>query len=191
VRCFVAVDPPDGVRTAILGVREALREAGPRADVRWNDPAGLHLTLSFLGETDEVRVDDVCGALEGVAGRHRAFVVGAGGIGGFPSLERPRVLWVGLVDGLREIGLLAADVERSLLPLGFPLAARPFNGHVTIGRVRSPRGVSRVSRAAVMLKDRELGRWPVHELVLYRSHLQPGGAVYEALARFPLSLEAG
>jgi 2'-5' RNA ligase len=193
VRCFVAVDLSDETRDAIAAAQAGLRVAAPRADVGWIDPAKMHLTLKFLGEVEESRRDAIEATLAGVARRHGPFALTAGGAGAFPGPSRPRVLWTGLTAGLREIGLLAADVERACVPLGFPLEARPFRGHVTLGRVRTPRGVGRVLRAMETLEGATFGTWTVREIVLYRSHLGGGsrGSRYEALARFPLGGSAG
>ena len=187
MRCFVAVDPPADARDALARVQATLRDAGPRADVRWTAPGSLHLTLTFLGETALEAQPAIVAALTAVATRHPAFALSAVGVGAFPGLERPRVVWVGLADGLREMGRLAADVERALVPLGFPLGARPFSGHVTLGRVRSPRGLRPLIDAARVLEARPVASWRVDEIVLYRSELRPGGAVYEALARVRLA----
>jgi 2'-5' RNA ligase len=186
VRCFVAADVPEEVRAAIARAAAAVRRAARKADVRWVDPAALHLTLKFLGEVAESRLSDLARALAaGVAGR-APFEVAARGLGGFPSVRQPRVVWAGIVVGVAELAELAAAIERALGPLGFPSEARPFRGHVTIGRVRSPRGRERLANAVTTAAALELGAWKVREAVLYRSHLRPGGAVYEALARLPL-----
>lgn len=186
MRCFVAVDLSEATRDAIAAVQARLRGAAPNADVGWVNPTKLHLTLKFLGEvdgpTDALRLE-----LAGVACEHGPFDLSVGGIGGFPTGPRPRVLWIGLRGGLREIGLLAADVERACQRVGFPLDARPFRGHVTIARVRSPRGLSRVVRAMEAERESELGTWMVREVVLYRSHLGgSAGSTYEPLERLPL-----
>jgi 2'-5' RNA ligase len=186
VRCFVAVDLSGEARDAVAEAAGALRERGPRADVKWVDPANLHLTLEFLGEVTEDRIVAVRAALGRVAGGHAPFELGMAGIGGFPSLGRPRVLWAGVSHGLRELGLLAADVERAMAPLGFPPESRPFSGHVTLGRVRTPRGLRRVLDAAAALEGQPFGAWTVREIVLYRSHLRPSGSVYEPLATLAL-----
>jgi RNA 2',3'-cyclic 3'-phosphodiesterase len=191
MRCFVAVDLSDEAREAIAAAQARLRATAPRAEVGWIDPAKMHLTLEFLGEVAEQQRGGIEGALADVAARHAPFALTAGGAGTFPGPSRPRVLWVGLAAGLREIGLLAADVERACAPLGFPPEGRPFRGHVTLGRVRNPRGVGRVVRALRELDGATFGTWTVREVVLYRSHL--GGsrpARYEALARFPLGSAA-
>jgi 2'-5' RNA ligase len=186
LRCFVAVDLSDEAREAVARVQARLREAAPRADVRWTAPASLHLTLVFLGEVAFDVQPGIAAALAEVAGRHEAFHLAAAGVGGFPSLERPRVLWVGLTEGLRELGRLAADVERALVPLGFPLADRPFSGHVTLGRVRSPPGLRPLVDVARAFEPALLARWRVRDVVLYQSQLGPRGSIHAVLARVPL-----
>jgi 2'-5' RNA ligase len=186
MRCFVAVDLPDDVRAAVSAVQDRVRAEAPRADVAWVDAEKLHLTLKFLGEVADDAVPDVRAAVEDVARRHAPFATEAGGAGQFPSGSRPRVLWVGLTAGLREIGLLAAEIERACLPLGFPLDPRLFRGHVTIGRVRSPRGIVRAT-TALASSPAALGAWTVRDVVLYRSHLRGAqGSLYEPLARVTL-----
>jgi 2'-5' RNA ligase len=191
MRCFVAVDVPAKTRDAIAEAASALREAGPRAEVSWAKPEKMHLTLKFLGEVAEATAPRLASAFAEVAARHAPFTLVAGGMGGFPSRSRPRVLWAGLVEGRREIGLLAADVERACESLGFPLEARPFRGHLTIGRVRSPRAIGRVVAAMDAFDEAVFGRWTVGELVFYRSHLHgSAGSTYEPLGRFALGRSA-
>lgn len=186
MRCFVAVDLPDDVRAAVAAVQADARAAAPRADVAWVDATKLHLTLKFLGEVEDDAVPAVRDAIEDVARRHAPFATAAGGAGQFPDPARPRVLWIGLTAGLREIGLLAAEIERACLPLGFPLDARPFRGHVTIGRVRTPQSIARVVKTLAAVPA-ALGAWTVRDVVLYRSHLRGAqGSRYEALARATL-----
>ncbi len=187
MRCFVAVDLSDETRDAIAAAQARLRGAAPNADVGWVNPTKLHLTLKFLGGVDGP-LDALRTGLVGVARGHAPFEVRAGGLGGFPGGARPRVLWIGLRGGLREIGLLAADVERACEQAGFPLEARPFRGHVTIARVRSPRGLSRILRTMDAERETEFGAWTVRTLVLYRSHLGgKAGSTYEPLERIVLS----
>ena len=104
-----------------------------------------------------------------------------------PSARRPRVLWAGLVAGTGELAALAAAVEAALVPLGFAPEARPFQGHVTLGRVRSPRGLAPLAAALEAGAGLELGAWRAAEVVLYRSRLRPTGAVHEALSRHALA----
>lgn len=188
MRCFVAVDLPAETRDAVAAAATALRTANPRADVAWTRPEKMHLTLKFLADVPEDAEPELAAALAAVAARHAAFALTAGGVGCFPSTSQPRVLWAGLTAGVRELGRLAAEVEYACVPLGYPLEARPFRGHLTIGRVRSPRGVGRVVAAMDRFAGAVFGAWTVGEIVLYRSHLHgSAGSTYEALGRFALS----
>lgn len=190
MRCFVAVEMPDAVREALAATAERLREAAPRADVRWVPPGSMHLTLRFLGEVPEPWLEALVGALAGVAGGHSPIALRLAGVGTFPGPSRPRVVWAGLADGAAAAGRLAADVDRAVVVLGVRPEARPFRAHVTLGRVRSPRGVRRIVRAIEALADASFGHWTAGEMALLRSHLSPHGARYEALARVALAVVA-
>jgi len=186
VRCFVAVDVSPDVREAIARAQARVRAAARRADVRWVEPAGFHLTLKFLGAVAPVLAASVSAVLAGVAGAAAPIPIAAGGLGVFPGPSRPRVVWAGLTTGVAALGRLAAAVEDALGPLGFPPEARPFGGHVTIGRVRSPRGGRILAAAIEAARAEAFGAWTAEEIVLYESRLRPTGAVYEAVTRHRL-----
>jgi len=96
-------------------------------------------------------------------------------------------VWVGIIGEREELGRTAAAVASALVPLGFPAEERPFRGHVTLARVRSPRGLQPLGEAIAAGSDADLGEWTARDVVLYRSHLRPSGAVYEPLARLPFA----
>ncbi len=186
MRCFVAIDLPGDVRAALGAAQARLRAAAPRADVRWVDPAAMHLTLQFLGTVPDERVDSVRAALAAAVAPHAPIPLVCAGLGVFPGPGRPRVFWAGVTAGLAALGRLVATVARALEPLGFPREPRPFAGHVTLGRVRSPRGASRVVASLAGAGAGEFGAWTATEVVLFQSHLGAGGARYEAVARLLL-----
>jgi 2'-5' RNA ligase len=187
VRCFIALDLPDVVRGALDVAQAELRAAAPQADVRWVTGAAIHLTLKFLGEVADERLGEVRAALERVTAATAPIGLNCAGLGVFPGPSRPRVIWAGVTMGLRELGLLARAVEAVLEPLGFPPERRPYRGHATLGRVRSPRGIGRLMRALERLDGVEFGRWTASQVVLYRSHLRRTGSIYEPLVRLPLA----
>jgi 2'-5' RNA ligase len=186
VRCFVAVDVPGEVRTRVAALTERLRQSAPRADVRWS-VENVHLTLKFLGEVPDARVPDVARGLEAVAARHARLMVEAAGTGGFPSASRPRVVYVGIRGQVDALARLAAAVDGALETLGFSGERRPFRAHLTVGRVRSPRGGEGLAGALRAAAGETAGTWTLDEVLLYRSRLRPRGAVHEVIARFPLS----
>jgi 2'-5' RNA ligase len=186
VRCFVAVDVSDDVRAALARVQRRLRTGAPNADVRWVDVGGIHLTLAFLGAVADERPPEILAALARAAAGRRQIALAAREVGGFPSRRRPRVLWVGVGGEVAALARLAGAVAAALEPLGFPPEERPFHPHLTLARVRSPRGLGRLVAALEAAGEPDLGAWTVREVVLYRSRLRPGGAVYEALGRVAL-----
>ncbi len=186
VRCFIAIDLSSDVRAAIAWAQTRVRTAAAHADVRWVDPAQFHLTLKFLGAVPDGRVAAVSGALEAaVAGTSPVGLVAAG-LGGFPSLRSARVLWAGIAAGVPALAELAAAIDRALTPLGFPPEGRPFQGHLTIARVRSPRAGRALAAAVEAAGAPAFGSWTASEVVLYESRLKPTGALYTPVSRHPL-----
>jgi 2'-5' RNA ligase len=186
VRCFVAVDLAPDVLAAIGGVIEAMRTVG--GDVRWVAPGNLHVTLKFIGNVPEERVDTVRAALEPVAATTAPFAVVAAGLGVFPNPRRARVVWVGVQSS--QLGAVALGVDDALGARGFSRESRAFSPHVTIGRVRTPRGWDRVLAALQPYWEQSFGTSQVDQIVTYRSELRREGARYTALHQLPLRQDA-
>jgi 2'-5' RNA ligase len=180
VRLFVAVDVPqelkDAIETQVVGF---LRDRV--AGARWTRPEGRHLTLKFLGNVAEGRVGSIGEALRAAVRGHEPFGARFAEIGGFPTLRRPRVLWVGIGEGAEPMAALGTDIERALEPLGFEPEGRPFRGHLTLARFPRPRIVEHMPDAAV-----PADAFDVEDVVLFESRLHPKGANYTALERFRL-----
>ena len=188
VRLFVALNLPDEVRQALHDATAPLREAAPRG-VAWVRPEGLHLTLKFLGEAEEPRVAEVAAALGGVAAAHATVRVGVGGVGAFPSLARPRVVWAG-VEATPRLELLQHDVEAACATLGFEVEGRAFRPHVTLGRVRPGAAVESLrALAEAASRCTPHAEVMVPTLDLMASTLMPGGARHDAVARLPFREE--
>ncbi len=188
VRTFIAVELSEPIRAAALGAVQALQRAapGPSKGVGWLREESMHVTLKFIGYAAEDAIPDVKAALRKAATSVPAFDAEFAGAGGFPSIGRPRVLWVGLRRGAAELQSLRDAVEGEVAPLGFPTEARAFHGHVTLGRVKDPRSAKPMGEAMRGLGDVALGSMRVQSVTLFRSELKPTGAVYTALGRFPL-----
>lgn len=179
MRLFVAVDISEAIASAIEGAQKQLGQAG--ADVAWVKPGNLHLTLKFLGDTPEARLNDVKSALDLVAPQHAAFEMKLYDLGCFPDRGAPRVVWAGVTDGREQLAALAVDVDKSLYELGFPHESRPFVAHLTLGRVRSPRGADRLRKRIEELAGAEFGSCRVEEARLYQSTLALGGSIYDVV----------
>jgi 2'-5' RNA ligase len=133
VRLFLAINLPPAVRLEVEAATTGLRNAAP--DLSWVDEPRLHLTLKFLGEQPEERVEPIRDAIAVVAGRHRELVVALEGVGAFPNFRRARVVWLGVAQDPR-LELLHHEVEVAFERLGFEVEGRPFRPHVTLARVK-------------------------------------------------------
>jgi len=172
------LDLPEERRRSIERAVEPLRGTVPGA--RWTARESWNVTLKFLGSTPEERLGDVTTVAAGAAAGSSAISSALTGLGAFPGARRARVLWVGLVDhGV--LGSLAAALETAYAGAGFPAEDRPWRPHLTLARLKVPGPVELAGAGEV-----DTTPFPVEEIVLFRSHLKPSGAVYEPLARFRL-----
>ena len=183
LRLFFAVPVPDQARDRVGELIDRVqREVGDgTARIRWVRVEGLHLTLRFLGPTPEDRVEPLRLAAEGLARAARPFDVQLSGGGAFPSLARPRSLWVGVADGAERLASLANALTEAAGDCGLVLDTRPFAPHLTIGRTD---GVRLGPVAARALEHAAYGlevRFEVDRFVLFRSLLGGGPARYEPL----------
>jgi RNA 2',3'-cyclic 3'-phosphodiesterase len=181
IRSFVAIRLDATVREAVAAMIERLRPLA-RA-VAWVPPQNLHVTLQFLGAQSEARLAAAQVALEEAAAESAPVEVAVHGIGAFPGLERPRILWVGLVQGVPDLHALQARVADALAAQGFSREDRPWHPHLTVGRVFEERRwrneAGPALRAALAEAARtSFGTLRVRELALMRSDLSPAGARY-------------
>jgi 2'-5' RNA ligase len=179
MRLFVAVDVPETIAAALAETSKLLRPAG--ADVAWIKAGNFHLTLKFMGEVPDGRLGEVKTVLDMVAPRHHAFEMTFYDLGFFPDARKPRILWAGVTAGREHLMALAQDLEKSFSELGFARETHPFAAHLTIGRLRSPRGADRLRHLVERHAGKEFGQCRVEEVRLCKSTLAPGGSVYEAL----------
>jgi len=179
LRLFIAVDFSPEITQAALLVSRRLRRSLelPGTRVSWVREGGLHITLKFLGDTDESLVSIIAQTMDEVAGRHGQFGVRVKGLGTFPDTGKPRVIWMGLAEGGSELGALAADMDFTLSGLGFTGENRRFQPHLTLGRVREA-GHADFASACARLNDCDAGRSTIDSMTLYSSFLDPRGPIY-------------
>jgi len=188
VRAFVAIRMNQQVEESVAKTIDELRH--PHDGVRWVPRANLHITLKFLGPAvDSHRLQRLTAGLHQLATRTAPFEVAATGIGAFPDLEHPRAIWVGLHSVQSgALAALAARLETVAADYGFEREKRRWSGHLTIGRVRDEPNNGDTHDALRATRDREFGVSKIESITLYRSHLGPEGASYEALATFLFQL---
>ena len=185
MRIFLAVFPPPDVQRAAGAVLEALRSPGD--GVSWVKPENLHYTLRFIGEVGGDGLRRVAEAAQVAASQHQAFDAALGGLGGFPTPRRARVLWIGMARGGPALEALAASLDRELERRGFEPEAQAFTAHLTIGRVREPRAdwTDRLGQAATTLGEPP---FRADRIAVVESALSPKGPTY--LVRMSASLSA-
>lgn len=185
LRTFICLEIPKTERDRLRALQDELRRFGAR--VSWPAAGNIHLTLVFLGDVDETRVDAIAEALERAARRAEPFSLLIDGAGGFPTVHRPRVIWAGIGGELDALGVLHAEVTAELALLGVPRDEKAFRPHLTLGRVKDDRDPA-LRRAVETLRDRPLvgEPFPVREVVLMKSDLGSGGSTYTPLSRATL-----
>ena len=183
MRLFVAIDLPSNIKEKLANIQAKLKEAN--AGVRFVSPEGIHLTLKFLGEVAEDRVGKVIEALAENVPRISPFNLKVEGLGAFPSISRPRVVWAG-VKAPDELLTLAEEIEKAMVKLGFPKEERDFSPHLTLCRIKSPQGIDRLIKIVMEEKDISLGEFTADGYFLIQSILRPEGARYIKIRRFNL-----
>ena len=190
LRAFVAVNFSPELRRALAEAIAGLSRATPNRAVQWVKADNIHLTLKFLGDISANDVPKIAEALAASVNSVEPFQFTAAGLGCFPNLRKPRVVWAGVEeDGARKLIALAEAVEAALNPLGYPPEERPFSPHITLGRVRRetpPPDAARTGQAVAAQPAVRYGIESVNAIHLMKSDLQPGGAVYTLLHKADL-----
>lgn len=182
-RLFVAIDLPAEVKVLLRALQAQLGRHTQA--VRWADPDGTHLTLKFLGSVPVPAIDAVIAGMRQAAHSSGPLTLRTSAPGGFPSGQRPRVLWLGVAGDMDALRTLRDAVEREIAPLGFPTEQRPFSPHLTLGRsYKDPRPaeLAEIGRALAQVAAPQPVVFAVREIVLMRSELRPGGARYTPVA---------
>lgn len=182
VRTFVAVEIPrfDDLDRLLA----KLKSSGSKISVP--RPEGIHVTLKFLGEVEEERLQEVLGAVKKVSTEFAPFDAKVVGTGAFPDERKPRVLWIGIEDG-GALARLADAVDDSMSRIGFPREGRKFTPHVTVARVKSLSGIDMALGALQEFEHKEFGSIRVRDVRLKKSTLMPTGSIYEDLGVFDLT----
>lgn len=182
IRSFVAIEIPNDVKAFINDNTRSLRSC--RAKVKWTKTQSMHLTLKFLGEVEPGKIDEiesVCGPLFGAMNK---MTLKLHGLGAFPSLGKPRVIWAGLSNREGALEKLVSDLELRLAEIGFPMEKRAFKPHLTIGRIKGRLEGRELIEAVRDEMDLEGPEFTVDGAALFKSDLRPSGPIYTVLREF-------
>jgi len=187
MRCFIAIDIDEKIRSALGDLQQQLRKGVDvkKGDVNWVNPDNIHLTLKFLGEIKDAKVVEVCNIVKAVAGRNKSFELDIESVGHFGG-RSPKVLWVGTGKGAENLLELQEDIEESLALAGWPEETREFAGHLTLCRIRHPAAGAKLAQVSEDYKDFKLGTMLADSVLVYQSELKPNGPVYTLLGNYKL-----
>jgi len=183
IRAFIAIDLSEEIYQQLEEVTRNLQERLSGVPVRWVPVHNIHVTLKFLGDVSIKNLEVLKKLLENEAHSHPPFEISVGDLGAFPSERRPRVLWAG-VEAPQELSALQRGIEAETARLGYAPEDRPFSPHLTLGRIGRNANSQDMRRIGETLKTARvgfLGATRIRAVYLYRSDLQPGGAVYTQL----------
>jgi 2'-5' RNA ligase len=181
LRTFIAVDI--GPLPELVSFEESLRNSG--ADLKLVEPDNIHITLKFLGETDEGVVEDIIGIIEQCSAEIQPFKLEFKGSGAFPNLNYLKVLWIG-IKNYSPLEQLATCLDNELTTLGFKAEKRSFKPHITLARVKSPRAKKQLKRVIEHNKDKFFEEFDVKHIRLKKSVLDSRGPTYYTLGEVTL-----
>jgi RNA 2',3'-cyclic 3'-phosphodiesterase len=178
MRLFIALPLPKAIEESLGELIFVLKQKG--RDVKWVAPKNIHMTAKFLGEVGEDKVEKIKQTVTSIAGRHSAVKSNINQLGAFPNLSRPRVIWIGLQEGIEKLAAIVGDVESEMEQLGFSREEKKFSPHITLGRIREG---SQIEELINLLKSYQLTPMELvfDNLVLFQSTLTPQGPIYTRL----------
>jgi 2'-5' RNA ligase len=179
IRTFIAVEIPEKVISSIARVQEGIKNYGFK--IRWVRPESIHLTLKFLGNIEAADTENIGRAVFEASKEYTPLSLQAKGIGVFPGIKRPRVVWVGITGQLETLVRLQKTLDKNLEAIGFPKEKRPFKGHLTLGRIKKKIDTNTFIEALDTFGNFETETFTADRVVLYKSELKASGAVYTKL----------
>ena len=183
IRTFLALPMPPDVMSTMASVQQQL--VASNAEVKWESRDKFHMTLKFLGDTDSSLVTEITDQLRNSIGTLSSFDLSFVKLGGFPNVDRPRLVWIGTSEN-QQILHLQRQVEQVCSSFGFAIEDRPFHTHITLGRVKGNRNLDRLTASLKSITfEPLLARCT--EVHFVRSELKPTGSVYTLLNSIPLA----
>lgn len=189
IRAFIALDITPKIQNRLDEVTQHFKVELDGIPIRWVLSENIHLTLKFLGDVSISNLDMLKDILKIEVFRHPSFEVSVGGIGAYPRITSPRVIWVG-VEAPPDLMVLQEGIASQMEKLGYAREKRSYSPHLTIGRVgRNVAGndLRRISKVIESNKIGFLGVIQIKEVNLYKSDLKPTGAVYTRILTTPLN----
>jgi 2'-5' RNA ligase len=182
-RVFIAVriDPGEELLKMLSAFKTVLKDES----IKWTETSNLHITLVFIGDTEEKRVKEISTILSEICLGFGSFGLILRGAGVFRSLRDPRIIWSGISNS-KEMDELNRSIVVRLRATGLQLEERPYNPHLTLGRIKRVNNISQLTDLLENYREKELQKIRVSEIILYESILRPDGPLYKPLGRYSL-----
>lgn len=189
IRAFICIRLESALIEELSDLERRLESALPKNVVRWNSPEQIHLTLKFLGSIPSTAIQNVRAALQSACSEIAPFQLRAEGVGAFPGLRSPRVIWVGLVGDLEILLTLQSQIDSATQRWSEDAEPRAFQPHLTLARVKAPQqwAIRKIGESIQTAKFMSQHPWRVEQTFLMQSQLSPRGAVHTVIASAPLS----
>ncbi len=189
MRVFIAVELSESIRKVVVQIQGKLR--GTEDKIKWVNPFLIHLTLKFLGEIKKEKLGAVIEVTQKIAQKFSPFLMEVKGVGAFPSLSSPRVIWLGVDSGSTTLRKLSSELEDRLEKNGFSKENKKWTPHLTLGRVKSLVEPRKLSDLILREKEGVAGVMEVREISVIESRLTPSGPIYTVLEQLSLSGDQG
>lgn len=180
MRTFIAIDLPENLKQKLGEIQKTLQET--QVDIKWVEPYNMHLTLKFLGEVELAKLERIKEIIKITADSFFSYELTLSSLGAFPRITQPRVIWIGVNEKDKNTEKIAEELETRLTKLGIAKEKRPFSSHITLGRVRSNKNLSRLlEKIKYFPSTFESLHFGVNKINLYKSTLTPKGSIYETI----------
>ena len=175
-RGFIAIDIDSFPK--LVQFENEIRNLG--ANVKLVEPENIHITLKFLGDTNEEYADRIDEIMKDAVKNSNPFEIKLKGAGVFPNQNYIKVMWIGIENG-EQIGKIASKIDEKISELGFEKERRRFSAHLTIARVKSAKNKEKLLELIEKYRDIEFGSLKVDTIKLKKSELTPKGPIYTML----------
>lgn len=180
IRCFIAIPLTQEIKEELVNIQEKLKKSD--AGVKWVSPDSIHLTLKFLGDIPRIRLSSVSKMIKEVAHKKTWFEMSLSSLGAFPSIEKPRIVWIGIENGQEELKELAEKLDIKLRSIGLPGEEREFVPHLTLGRVKKLDNRDKLVEIIHSIKAVFTEKMQVTKINLMKSQLTSTGPIYSVIS---------
>lgn len=180
-RIFIGISLPNEIKEKIENIKKTFRQS--MINAKWVEKENMHITLKFLGEIPEEKVANIAKIIAKTSKFFKPIILEIEGIGAFPNMKKPSVLWIGISKGNEEIIKYQNLLETNLVDLGFPKDTKSYHSHITIARIKNHKNVDKLT---TMIKEIKLGQMTFDKVDIIKSTLTPQGSIYNILEQIKL-----